>query len=109
LGKAIRKGRRMTMVTGSANAACGSTTPQIVLTSCRSRTIRNNGTMATAIGNIRPSVNRENSASRPRNSYRASGYAAITPSTTTTAVVTTAIRLEFSAYRQKAAEPRTFR
>ena len=48
-GSAMRKGRRITTVTGSANAAWGSATPHQVLESWRSRVTRmNSGMIATA-------------------------------------------------------------
>ena len=89
---------------GSANAAWGSATPKKVFASSRSRISRNSGMIATVRGNSRPSVNTRNRGSRPRKVYRASGYAAITPNTTTTAVVTSATIEEFSANCQKVDE-----
>jgi hypothetical protein len=74
IGSAIRKGRRMTTVVGSANAAWGSATPHQVLPSCRSRVTRmNSGTIATAAGKRRPRTKTRNRGSRNLNRYRASG------------------------------------
>ena len=67
-GIAIRNGRRITTVIGSANAACGSATPHQVLPRCRSRVTRmNSGMIATAAGNSSPRTKTMKSGSRHRN------------------------------------------
>ena len=54
-GIAMRNGRRMMIVTGSANAACGSATPHQVFPRCSCRVMMtNSGMIATVAGNSSP-------------------------------------------------------
>lgn len=55
------------MVTGSANAACGSATPSGLLIRSRLRTRMNSGRIATVRGNSSPMVKNVYTPSRPRN------------------------------------------
>ena len=51
-----KNGRRMTIVIGSANAACGSATPERVADEPEFRTRTNSGRIATADGNSSPNT-----------------------------------------------------
>ena len=90
-GMLRKNGRRMTIVSGSANAACGSATPHGVPVRPRFRTRMNSGRIATAVGNSSPNTNSVNSASRPRNCIRANTNAAIDANTTAIVTEMTAI------------------
>ena len=56
-GNDAKKGRRITIVSGSPNAASGRATPNGVPSSPRLRTMMKIGRIATATGNSSPSVN----------------------------------------------------
>ena len=66
-GTARKNGRMMMIEIGSTNAACGSATPNGLLSSPVWRSTMNSGRIATATGNSSPSVNSPYTSSRPLN------------------------------------------
>ena len=105
-GIARMNGRRMTIVTGSENAASGSATPNRLSFMPIFCSSRNSGRAAVLSGNSSPAVNRRNNPSRPRKVYRDSAKAAIEPSTMASAVATTAMIALFWTACQKTADVR---
>ena len=99
-------GRRMTIVTGSENAASGSATPKRLSFMPIFCSIRNSGRAAVLSGNSSPAVNKRNNPSRPRKAYRDSAKAAIEPSTMASAVATTAMIALFRTACQNTADSR---
>ncbi len=95
-GIARRNGTRMTMVPGSANAICGTMIPARLFTSPRLRISRYSGGDRDRDREHQPAANRAYMTGLAANSYRASTYAAITPSSTAPRVVPIATMVELT-------------